>query len=343
MCTSRRMYACTRMQYMYTGREIERERDAPAPRTTSDHGVQASIKIPAEKDMEGPNSDSTSLMQRGRGRGRSEPLPQPAQPQAHPAPQQSTEWMAVENNFAGGFTLEGVSALLERILQSLLEQTFHQPSEYATQLAYHACFYLRKLRELQQAGSADPRPVPVQPEPTDFQFNIHNPLIEAEATLNHLADHHENLPRRHVQRELMRAEALIKEGRALFKGWANDPQAPGALPGTAATRNTLDAIDWALLATEEGGVANMDDAIRMAASAAQRSSTFMTELIQWLREKFTVREQEGSPSPKKARREIATGSTQPPKFQSTQDEQRRLHERGDHREQASTSPPCTLK
>ena len=154
------------------------------------------------------------------------------------------------------------------------------------------------------------------------------PLIEAEATLNHIANNHDNLPMRHVQRELTRAEHLLKEGRSLLKSWANDPEAPGALAGTAATRNTLDGIDWALLAAEEGGVANLDEALKIAAAAAQRSNGFMMELLQWLQGKLAAKEPEGSPSPKRARRELASGSTQRPRFREQDDQdqaERRPH------------------
>ncbi|CAE7943219.1 unnamed protein product [Symbiodinium sp. KB8] len=169
-------------------------------------------------------------------------------------------------NFNTGFTL-----------------TFQQPNEYATQPAYHACYYLNKLRDLQQPGRQVPQQPLEQPTPTDFTLNIHNPLIEAEATLSHLANHHEELPMRHIQRELVRAENLLKEGRALLKSWAKDPEAPGASPGTAATRNTLDGIDWALLAAEEGGVASLEEALKTAASAARRSNGYMEELVAWLK------------------------------------------------------------
>ncbi|OLP90347.1 hypothetical protein AK812_SmicGene28074 [Symbiodinium microadriaticum] len=189
--------------------------------------------------------------------------------------------------FWHGVNYDGVMDLLEKILQNLLEQTFQQPNEYATQLAYHACFYLNKLRELRPAGRTLPPQATEPTAPTDFQLNVHNPLIEAEATLSNLANNHVDLPMRHVQRELLRAEALLKEGRALLKSWSNDPEAPGALPGTAATRNALDGIDWALLATEEGGVATMDEAIRHAAEATQRSNQYMMELISWLQGKFS--------------------------------------------------------
>ncbi|OLQ12403.1 hypothetical protein AK812_SmicGene3699 [Symbiodinium microadriaticum] len=100
-------------------------------------------------------------------------------------------------------------------------------------------------------------------------------------------------------------------GRAFLKSWANDPEAPGALPGTAATQNTLDGIDWAHLAAEEGGVANLEEALKTAADAAQRSNKFMMELVEWLNQKFTASATEvlsfpDSVKPKQREKEIET-------------------------------------
>ena len=196
--------------------------------------------------------------------------------------------------------------LLGKIIHELLEQTFRQPQEYITELAYYACFYHKKLQALQARGNpmAPPMAVP-RTEPTDTVLNFRNPIIEAEATLTHIAANHEGLPRRHLQRELVRAEELLKDAKAILKSWASDPEAPGPV--------TLDGIDWALL--EEGGIANMEEALQVAAAAAQRSSKFMAELISWLHDKLAANAPEGSPSPKRARREVATGSGQRPVFQ----------------------------
>ena len=117
------------------------------------------------------------------------------------------------------------------------------------------------------------------------------------------------------------AQELNKDAKAILKSWASDPEAPGALPGTAAARNTLDGIDWALLAVEEGGVANLEEALQIAAAAAKRSKRFMDELISWLQDKLAATAPEGSPSPKRARREVATSSGQHPVFQHGQEEQ----------------------
>ena len=137
---------------------------------------------------------------------------------------------------------------------------------------------------------------------------------------------------RHVQRELVRVEHLVKEGRAFLKSWANDPEAPGALPGTAATQNTLDGIDWAHLAAEEGGVANLEEALKTAADAAQRSNKFMMELVEWLNQKFTASATEGSPSPKRPRRELASGSAQFPRFREAETARERDRDPDAHRE-----------
>ena len=132
-------------------------------------------------------------------------------------------------------------------------------------------------------------------------FCITNAFVEAEAALDSLVQNQRELPRRHLLKELRRAEALLKDGRAIFKSWARNPNAPGALPGTAASQNALDGVDFSFLASEEGGVANLDESLRLAHAAAQRCSHYMEQLLDWIQGHFSEVNAEGSPSPKKRR------------------------------------------
>ncbi|OLP84200.1 hypothetical protein AK812_SmicGene34947 [Symbiodinium microadriaticum] len=88
------------------------------------------------------------------------------------------------------------------------------------------------------------------------------------ATLSNLVMNYERLPHRHVRRELERVHAML-EG------------------------NAIDAVTFACLATEEGGIATMGEAIQVAHQATQRCSNYMDELVQWLQERFNY-DQPGS-------------------------------------------------
>ena len=142
--------------------------------------------------------------------------------------------------------MSGLLDILNRILQEILQQTFSTPSEYLTQLAYHACYY---MSQLQHTNAANAPPSGTGPgshqEPTEMVFCITNAFVEAEATLANLLQHHRELPARHITRELRRADTLLRDGRAVFKSWSRNPLAPGALPGTAGSQNALDGVSFA--------------------------------------------------------------------------------------------------
>ena len=206
------------------------------------------------------------------------------------------------------------------------------PSDYLTSLAYHACYYASKLqsandRNQQQAAEngGDPDPQPAS-GPTAMVFCITNSFVEAEAALESLVHNHDELPPRHVLKELRRAEALLQDGRAIFKSWAKDPQAPGALAGTAASQNAIDGVGWSCLAVEEGGVATLDEALQQAWQAAQRCKKYMDELLDWIEKHFQTERggEGGTPSPKRRRTEKATGSNARPQYLEAEEEAARV-------------------
>ncbi|CAE7801297.1 unnamed protein product [Symbiodinium sp. KB8] len=138
------------------------------------------------------------------------------------------------------FTVVGLLRVLQKILHEILQQSFTQPNEYLTNLAYHAA-----------------------PGPTAMIFCLTNAFVEAEATLD-----------------------LLRDGRAVCKSWARDPNAPGALPGTAASQNALDGVSFSLLALEEGGIATLDENLHLALAAAQRCNKYMDQLLEWIEQQF---------------------------------------------------------
>ena len=131
-------------------------------------------------------------------------------------------------NFEGDFTVSGLLRILQKILHEMLQQTFGMPNEYLTHLAYHACYYLSKLQSTKDRAAEDGEQGAHPMEeattgPLSMVFCITNAFVEAEAALDSLFQHQRELPRRHLLKELRRAEALIKDGRAVFKSWARNP------------------------------------------------------------------------------------------------------------------------
>ena len=233
--------------------------------------------------------ETTSYMQR--------PIPSPSPPsddkettngETNPEEPSQTEWMTVAHNFPEGFHVQGLLHLLDKIFGELLEHSFHLNSQYLTHMAYHAAFYINKLIELQDEDQPpERRPGSQQHDVTETQnslqehmtvsFHVANPLTEIEATLGNLNVNYEHLPRRHVQNELGRIQTMLEESRLFHKKWAKDPTAPGALPGLAASGNAIDAITFAALATEEGGISTMGEAISVAHQATSRCAGYMEE------------------------------------------------------------------
>ena len=229
------------------------------------------------------------------------------------------QWFSVAANFQGEYTVSGILQLLQKILHELLQQSFAQPNEYLTNLAYHACYYLSKLastneRQLQPTPEGDNPNHAAALGPTAMVFCITNAFVEAEATLDSLFRNHRDLPRRHLEKELRRVENLLRDGRAVFKSWARDPNAPGALPGTAASQNALDGVSFSFLSIEEGGIASLEENLQLALAAAQRCNQYMDQLLAWIQQQFHDSNQRGSPPPKKRRTEQASSSDCPPHF-----------------------------
>ena len=125
---------------------------------------------------------------------------------------------------------------------------------------------------------------------------------------------HRDVPKRHLYNEIARVEQLLKDAKHVFASWARYPDAPGAHEGIAGIRNALDAMDWANLAVEEGGIAQIGETLLIASEAAQLSKTYMDTLIAWLRTRFE--DNAGSPVKKQRTAERASGSQQIPTYET---------------------------
>ena len=78
-----------------------------------------------------------------------EPQPSSCPPPTSPTPTTATTlqpldsnapWFSVAANFEEEFTVVGLLRVLQKILHEILQQSFTQPNEYLTNLAYHACY-----------------------------------------------------------------------------------------------------------------------------------------------------------------------------------------------------------
>ena len=256
------------------------------------------------------NGDSSSLMQNmkppsGTGRGR--------HPPTDPGTTSSTNDRAWIPEAAPQTPMEILQALT-KVVHDLLQASFSQPNEDVTILAYRACGYLTQLQAATHTTPQGGGPAAVPPTAMTFAFD--NPLIEAEATLHNLYQHHADLPKRHLYSEIARVEQLLKDAKQVFASWARDPSALGAHEGMAGIRNALDAMDWAHLAVEEGGVAQIGETLLIAADATLRSKNYMDTLMTWLRAR--LEDNPASPVKRQRTSERASGSQQIPVYEAPQ-------------------------
>ena len=252
-------------------------------------------------------------MQRpGHPKSRPEPPTARASTDSQPARgERSTPWIQEP----APTTQAEVLQALTKVTHDLLQASVTQPNEDVTILAYRACNYIAVLN----SGGAPPHALPQreQPnepdiviDPTTTIFALDNPIIEVEATLDHMMQNHGDMPRRHLYKELARLEQMLKDAKHVLTAWGKDPNAPGAHEGVAGVRNALDALDWLHLAIEEGNVAQIGETITVALQAVQRTRGYMETLIHWLRSKF--QDTSGSPAKKRKAIERASGSQQTP-------------------------------
>ena len=281
------------------------EEDQPTT-TTSTRTTTTLARGPDDNNPE-LQADSSSLMQNmkppdGASQGRA---PSTNSPNAA-SPRDDRAWIPES---APQTPMEVLQALT-KVVHDLLQASFSQPHEEVTILAYRACGYLTQLQSATQAITEGDGPDTVPPTTTTFAFD--NPLIEAEATLHNLNQNHHDLPKRHLYSEIARVEQLLKDAKQIFTSWARDPEALGAQEGIAGVRNALDAMDWAHLAVEEGGIAQIGETFLVASEATQRSRTYMDTLMAWLRTRFG--DNQGSPVKRQRTMERASGSQHTPIF-----------------------------
>ena len=291
--------------------EPQRAPDEEEQHTTSTSTRTTTTSAQDLDDNPEHHADSSSLMQNmkppgGTGRGRHPPTDNPSAA----SPRDDRAWIPE----SAPQTPTEILQALTKVVHDLLQASFSQPNEEVTILAYRACGYLTQLQSASQAAPAGNGPDTVPPTATTFAFD--NPLIEAEATLHNLYQNHNDLPKRHLYSEIARVEQLLKDAKQVFTSWARDPEALGAHEGIAGIRNALDAMDWAHLAVEEGGIAQIGETLLIASEATQRSKAYMDTLMVWLRARFE--DNPGSPVKRQRTSERASGSQHIPVYETPQ-------------------------
>eukprot|EP00439_Symbiodinium_sp_Y106_P060213 s3505_g8.t2 len=134
---------------------------------------------------------------------------------------------------------------LDNVLQTLLQQSFLQPREEVTDLAYRACSRLLELRrslagELQGPAPADTFPDGDRPMQT-------NPLAEAQVILRQLALQHEEMATGQLRRALQQVQEILDKTRRLVDTLGAHPHPSHwheALAGIRNVANEADAWDW---------------------------------------------------------------------------------------------------
>ena len=121
----------------------------------------------------------------------------------------STDPMPITNNANSHDLLDN----LDNILQTLLQQSFLQPREEVTDLAYRACSRLLALRKLL---TGDPDPPPFETVPDEDRSAPINPLAEAQVMLRQLVLQHNEMTKGQLRSTLRQVQAILGRTRRVI-------------------------------------------------------------------------------------------------------------------------------
>ena len=165
---------------------------------------------------------------------------------------------------------------LDRLLRALLQQSFLQPREDVTDLAYKAYARLLQLREAMTRGNATPTMVNTLPDNTQLAVN---PLAEAQLVLNHLLAQHDSMANGKLRLSLRQLEDYLAQAKRLVESMG--AQSPSekwqmARSGVRTSEGNLNALQ---LAVEEGGVAATQEAIEALLASVDRTALYIDHLV----------------------------------------------------------------
>ncbi|CAE7305788.1 unnamed protein product [Symbiodinium sp. CCMP2592] len=176
-------------------------------------------------------------------------------------------------------TVQGQADDLQTHLHQLLEQSFRQPNEEVTTLAYRACHSLHRLQDLLQAQADTPLPPP--PMPTVIQNTLpmamENPLAEAQVLLRQLLQNYDTMQVHVRDGHLDRVDEAIATARSYVRDLTRQRyDTAEALAGLRTMAANLAHLDLTL---EEGGLASIQEAMEVLASTADRTATYVDTLL----------------------------------------------------------------
>ena len=259
-------------------------------------------QTPPARQHETPPQPAENAPREGRRHEPARPPPLPDEPQRRPGPspgsESETSWPSEDNldqddgammQLTGGATSStdpapapvaaGTSDQLDeidRLLRALLQQSFLQPREDVTDLAYKACARLLQLRETLTRGNATPTMVNTLPDNTQLAVN---PLAEAQLVLNHLLAQHGSMANGKLRLSLRQLEDYLAQAKRLVESMG--AQSPSekwqmARSGVRTSEGNLNALQ---LAVEEGGVAATQEAIEALLASVDRTALYIDHLV----------------------------------------------------------------
>ena len=160
---------------------------------------------------------------------------------------------------------------LDRLLQVLLRQSFLQPREDVTDLAYKACARLLQLRQALTRESDVPTMVNTAPDGGHLMVK---PLL-----LRQLLSQQEGMQTPRLRRTLQQLGEFLGHARLVIDSLGRSPppeQWHEALAGIKDAEGTLDALH---LAVEEGGVAAIQEALQALLSAVDRTTVYLDHAL----------------------------------------------------------------
>ena len=235
------------------------------PRGRPDQAMPEPLPESRPEQAATPPAQVAGSSQGGRGQGRQTSPPdtsgQPRRPNVpSPGSESETSWPSEDNEDydnsglmqTGGRASSSTDPMptsddanshnlldnLDNILQTLLQQSFLQPREEVTDLAYRAC---SKLLALRRSLTGDPSPpAPLETVPDDDRPMLVNPLAEAQIILRQLVLQHNEMTTGQLRSILRQVQDILSRARRVIdsQGEPPHPKARGPSPGTASTTTT---------------------------------------------------------------------------------------------------------
>ena len=259
-------------------------------------------QTPSTRQQETPPQPAENALREGRRHEPDRPPIVPEEPQRRPGPspgsESETSWPSEDNldqddgammQVTGGATSStdpapapvtaGTSDQLDeldRLLHALLQQSFLQPREDVTDLAYKACARLLQLREAMKRGNATPTIVNTLPDNTQLTIN---PLAEAQLILHYLLVQHDRMANGELRLSLRQLEDYLAQAKHLVESMGTQLPLDKGQVARAGVRTSEGNLHALQLSVEEGGIAATQEAIEALLASVDRTALYIDHLI----------------------------------------------------------------